>query len=154
MKRKREPENFTPKINHDIISQKENSFSINRNEIENIRQINESRSVINEMQPDPINYEENNFKKMLSESSNNLNQEEYNKPEIFINDKERNLFNNSSIIKNPSTKLKYFNIEKNISAKSILDFSNNNEIKVLKNKKIVYINKDLLNNYSITRNIN
>lgn len=153
MKRKREPENFTPKINHDIISQKENSFSINRNEIENIRQINESRSVINEMQPDPINYEENNFKKMLSESSNNLNQEEYNKPEIFINDKERNLFNNSSIIKNPSTKLKYFNIEKNISAKSILDFSNNNEIKVLKNKKIVYINKDLLNNYSITRNI-
>ena len=54
---------------------------------------------------------------MLSESSNNLKKEEFNKPKIFINDKEGNLFNNNSIIKNPSTKLKYFNIEKNIIKK-------------------------------------
>ena len=51
---------------------------------------------------------------MLSESSNNLKQEEYNKDKIIIPDKEENLFINSSIIRNPSTKLKYFNIEKNI----------------------------------------
>lgn len=153
LKRKREPEYFTPKINNDFIFQEEKSFSINRSNIENIRQTNESRNIINEMQPDLINYEINNLKKLLSESSNNLNQEEYNKPKIFINDKEGNLFNNSSIIRNPSTKLKYFNIEKNINAKSILDFGTKNEIKVLKNRKIVYINKDSLNNYSASRYI-
>jgi len=153
LKRKREPEYFTPKINHDIIFQKEKSFSINKSNIENIRQINESRNDINEIRPIPINYEINNFKKLLSESSNNLKKKEYNKPTILINDKEGNLLNNNSIIKNPSNKLKYFNIEKNISTKSILDFGTNNEIKVLKNKKIVYINKELLNNYSTSRYI-
>ena len=34
-----------------------------------------------------------------------------------------------------------------------MDFGTNNEIKVLKNKKIVYINKELLNNYSTSRYI-
>ena len=142
MERKREPEYLMPKINHDIIFQKEKSFSINRSNIENIRQINESRNAMNEMQPDLNNYEINNLKKLISESSNNLKQEEYNKPKICINDKEGNLFKNNSIIRNPSTKLKYFNNEKNISTKSILDFGTNNKIKALKNKKIVYINND------------
>ena len=34
-----------------------------------------------------------------------------------------------------------------------MDFNTNNEIKVLKNKKIVYINTDLLNKYSTSRYI-
>ena len=155
MKKKRELEYFTPKINHDIIIQKENTFStINSSKPENISQINESRNVINEIQPDPINYETNNFKKLLSESSNYLKQEKYNnKARIIIDDKEGNLLNNSSTIRNPSTKLKFFTIKKNINTKSILDFNTNNEIKVLKNKKIVYINSDLLNKYSTSRYI-
>ena len=116
MKKKRELEYFTPKINHGIIIQKENTFStINSSKPENIRQINESRNAINEIQPDPINYEKNNFKKLLSESSNYLKQEKYNnKARIIIDDKEGNLLNNSSTIRNPSTKLKFFNIKKNM----------------------------------------
>ena len=155
LKKKRESEYFTPKINHNIIIQKEKTFSIiNSNKLENIRQINESRNVINEIQPDPINYEINNFKNLLSESSDYLNQEKYNnKARIIINDKEGNLLNNSSTNRNPSTKLKFFKIEKNINTRSILDFNTNNEIKVLKNKKIVYINTDLLNNHSTSRYI-
>lgn len=34
-----------------------------------------------------------------------------------------------------------------------MDLDSNNEIKVLKNRKIVYVNKDLLNNYSTSRTI-
>jgi hypothetical protein len=119
LKKKRELEYFTPKINHDIIIQKEKTFSIiNSSKLENIRQINESRNAINEIQPDPINYETNNFKKLLSESSNYLKQEKYNnKARIIIDDKEGNLLNNSSIIRNPSTKLKFFTIKKNINTK-------------------------------------
>jgi len=148
LKKKREP-----KINHDIIFQKEKNFSkINSNNLESITQINESIKVINEIQSEPINYGINNFKIFLSESSNNIKQEE-NKPKFIINNKGEILINNSSTINNPSTKIKYFNIEKNISEKHMFDFNTNNEIKVLKNKKIVYINADLLNNYSTSRNI-
>ena len=152
LKRKREPEYFKPKINHDIIFQKEKTFSIiNNSKIENIRQKTISKNIINEMQPDPINYETNYFKKLLSEFSRNSKQEEFNKTKRILDNKEVNLFNNSSTIRNPSTKLKYFNIEKNKNTKSILDFGTNNEIKVLKNKKMVYIKTDLLNSYSTSR---
>ena len=40
--------------------------------------------------------------------------EENNRPNFTIDDKERNLIINSSKINNHSTKIKYFNIEKNI----------------------------------------
>ena len=114
-------------------------------------QINESRNFINEIKLDPINYEVNNFKKSLSESSRNLKQEECNDEKIIKDIKEGNLFNNSFKIRSPSAKLKYFNIEKNISKKSVLDNKTNNKIKVLKNKKIVYINADLLDKYSVKK---
>jgi len=42
---------------------------------------------------------------------------------------------------------------KRIIKKPILDSQANNEIKVFKNKKFVYINKHLLNSYSISRYI-
>ena len=152
LKRKRDPGCFYTKIDHDIIYQKENEFSIINSKLENIRKINESKYDINKIKPDPNN-NEINLKKLLSEPSNNLKQKEYNKSKIFIIDKKGNLFNNSSVAKNSSTKLKYFNVEKNIIKKSIIDFDTNNEIKIFKNKKIVYINKDLLNNYSTSRSI-
>ena len=120
LKRKRDPGCFYTKVDQNIIFQKEKEFSIVNNKLENIRHINESKNGINKINPDPNN-NEINLKKLLSESSNNLKQKEYNKPKIFINDKKGNLFNNSSAVKNPSTKLKYFNIEKNILL--IFDYS-------------------------------
>lgn len=134
---------------HDIIIQKDNTFSIiNNSNQENIRQFNESRNTINELKSEPIICEANNFKKLLSEYSSNLKQEEKNKLQIIIDNKEENLIKNSSTINNPSPKFKFFQIKKNI-----MDFNTNNEIKVLKNKKIVYINSDLLNSYSTSRYI-
>jgi len=153
LKRKREPGCFYTKIDHDIFFQKEKSFSIINSKLENIRQINESKNDINIIKLEPNNNEINNLKKIFSESQNSLNHKEYNKSKVFIDEKKGNLFNNSSANRNPSTNLKYFNIEKNINKKSIIDFDTSNEIKVFKNKKIVYINKDLLNNYSTSRNI-
>jgi hypothetical protein len=138
LKRKREPGCFYTKIDHDIFFQKEKEFSIINSNLENLRQINESINDKNKIKPDPNNNEIKNLKK-LSESSNNLKQKEYKMPKIFIDNKEGNLL--------------YFNVEKNINEKSIINFNNNNEIKIFKNKKIVYINKDLLNNYSTSRNI-
>lgn len=86
---------------------------------------------------------------MLNEYSNNLIQEENKKPKFIIDySKEGNLINNASNVNNPSTKLKYFNNDKNI-----INFGTSNEIKVFKNKKMVYINREELNNYSISRNI-
>ena len=113
LNRKRELEYFIQKIDHDTIFQKEKIFSIiNSSKLENISKLNESRNVINELQPNPINYGADNFKKLLNESSNNLKQEEENKPNLIIDDKERNLIIKNSRINNPSAKVKYFNIEK------------------------------------------
>ena len=115
LNRKRELEYFIQKIDHDTIFQKEKIFSIiNSSKLENISKLNESRNVINELQPNPINYGADNFKKLLNESLNNLKQEEENKPNLIIDDKERNLIIKNSRINNPSAKVKYFNIEKKI----------------------------------------
>ena len=54
---------------------------------------------------------------------------------------------------NHKTKFIYFYPKKNINKKLIFDLKTNNEIKVLKNNKIVYVNKDLLNSYSTKRTI-
>jgi len=124
MKRKREDEFFMPKINHDFIFQKDNAFSIiNNSEQENIKQIKKSKNIVNEKQSEPNNNITNNFKKLLSESSNNLSQKENNKPKFIIDGKEGNIINNSSTIKNPSKKGKYFNIEKNLPLYLIISLS-------------------------------
>lgn len=154
LKRKRDSAFFRTEIQHDNIFQKEQNFSIiNKSKIETFRNLNESRNIINELQSDLINYEANNFKKFSNESQNNLKQEENNNPKYIIDNKEGILINNNSLINNYPTKLKYFNIEKNINRNIFLDLDSNNEIKVLKNRKIVYANKDLLNNYSTSRTI-
>ena len=140
LKRKREPEFFKPKLDHNNIFLKEKTFSIvNSDKLEKIRQINVSGNIMNEIQPDPFNYEADNFKKLLRESSKNLKQEECNKEKIIINDKEGNILNNSFTNRNPLNKVKYFNIEKNIL------------LNLIKNKKIVNINIDLLDKYSIKK---
>ena len=104
LKRKREPGCFYTKIDHDIFFQKEKEFPIINSNLENLRQINESINDKNKIKPDPNNNGIKNLKK-LSESSNNLKQKEINKPKIYIDNKEGNLLNNSSAIRNPSTKL-------------------------------------------------
>lgn len=150
LKRKRGLDSFNPKNNHDIIIKKEKSFSIiNISKLEKVNQLNESRNAINEKKSEAFNYQTNNFKKLLNEYSNNLVQEE-NKNRKFIKDyyKEGNLINNDSKVNNLSAKLKFFNNDKNI-----INFGTSNEIKVFKNKKMVYINRDLLKNYPISRNI-
>ena len=126
---------------------------INNSKIENICQLNSSKNIIIGKQSDTINYLVNNSKKLVNESSNNLIQEENNKPKIIMDNKEANFINISSTIKSPSSKIKYFNIEKDIIKKHLMDFNTNNEIKVLKNRKIIYINSDPINNYSTKRYI-
>ena len=150
MKRKRDLDSFNPKNNHDIIIQKDKTFSIiNNSKLEKVNQLNESRKVVNEKKSEPFNYQTNNFKKLLNEYSNNLIQEENKNPKFIIDYyKEGNLINNDSKVNNLSTKLKYFHNDKNI-----INFGTSNEIKVFKNKKMVYINRGLLKNYSISRNI-
>ena len=101
-------DSFNPKNNHDIIIQKDKTFSIiNNSKLEKVNQLNESRKVVNEKKSEPFNYQTNNFKKLLNEYSNNLIQEE-NKNSKFIIDyyKEGNLINNDSKVNNLSTKLK------------------------------------------------
>ena len=59
-----------------------------------------------------------------------------------------NIINMNSINNNFLEKKRYFNI-----IKDIINTDNNNEIKVLKNKKPVYINRCLLDSYSTSRSI-
>jgi len=122
---------LSQKLYHNITFQKDNTFSIiNNSKIEDIRQINSSKNTLIRKQSDTINYILNNSKNLPKESSNNLKQEENNKTKIIMENKEANLINNSSTIKNHSFKIKYFNIEKDIIKKHLLDFNTNNEIKV------------------------
>ena len=129
LNRKRELEYLEPKVNHDIFIQKENAFSIiNNRKKENIRQVNESRNVINELHSDPIICETNNFKKLLNENSSNIKKEENNGVKIIIDYKEENLNNNSSTINNTSEKqLEFFSLEKNIKDIHIINFVKRNK---------------------------
>ena len=153
LQRKRENDLLKLRINNDFGFQKEN-FTIQKNESGNIR---------NEPQPYLINYDINSCKKSFCESLDNSYPKLNNKINIITDDKKANL-NNTSIINNNSMKtIRYFNIIKNkyifISMKSIENsfiydkYSQNNEIKVLKNKKAVYVNRYLLNSYSTSRSL-
>ena len=54
------------------------------------------------------------------------------------------LINNNFTENNHKIKSKYFCIKKNIIKKHIFDLQTNNDLKVLKNNKVVYINKNIL----------
>ena len=138
LQRKRENDLLKLRINNDFGFQKEN-FTIQKNESGNIR---------NEPQPYLINYDINSCKKSFCESLDNSYPKLNNKINIITDDKKANL-NNTSIINNNSMKtIRYFNIIKNK-----YKYSQNNEIKVLKNKKAVYVNRYLLNSYSTSRSL-
>ena len=66
---------------------------------------------------------------------------------------EISLIDNNSTQNNHRIKSKYFCIKKNIIKRHIFDLQTNNEIKVLKNNKVLYINKNLLNTISTARGI-
>jgi hypothetical protein len=98
----------------------------------------------------PTNFGLNNYQKLYGESLDNSNIKKNNKINIITDDEKANLVNMSSINKNSSNKKIYFNVIKN-NGKCLFDTESNNEIKVLKNKKAVYINRSLLNSYSTSR---
>ena len=152
----RDPENSIIKINNNSIFPKEihNSIS-NRNKIiTNANQESELRNFRDESKLFPIilnkiiivKYEIYNSKKPPTKPSDISN------TEIFSNNIQRNLINNHVKNNNPSKKLKLFNVKK-IIEKNLLNSEANNEIKVLKNKKVVYINTNLLTSYSTARSI-
>jgi len=115
-----------------IVIQKVINFSI----FGNNKQQSELKTAKNISQYYPINNEIINCEKNFSEASNSY-QKESNKIKTITDNIEKSLINNRSI------KIK----------KHIYDLQSNNEIKVFKNKKIVYVNKKLLNSYSISRSI-
>ena len=133
LQRKREDDHFKLRIENDFVFQKGINFSIsNSNEkIENYEQKNELRITRNDSQPYLSNFR--------VKSSDNPNLKESNK--ININKDNMKTNSISSINNNPFKKIKYFNIIKNINRKCLFDSNNNNEIKVLKNKKEVYIDR-------------
>ena len=139
LQRKRENDHLKQRINNDYAFQNEN-FTIQKNESGNVR---------NEPQPYLINYDINSCKKSFCDSLDNSNPKLNNRINIITDDKKANLIN-ASIINNISLKnIRYFNNDK-----CSFDEDKNNEIKVLKNKKAVYINKFLLNSYSTSRALN
>ena len=148
LKRERDTENSILEINNNSIFPKEiyNSIS-NRNKIiKNDKQESELINFRDESKLYPINYEICNFQKSFDKTA------DYANPEIIPNDIQRSLSNNHIKSNNPSKKLKLFNIKK-IIKKNLLNSDASNEIKVLKNKKVVYINTNLVTSYSTTRSI-
>ena len=130
LEKKRENNQLKLRINKDFTFQKEN-FAIKKNE---------SKSCL-------INFGVNSCKKSFDESLDNPNLKENNKINTITDDKKTNLINKRFINNNTPRKEKYFNVIKN-NDKCSFDEDNNNEVKILKNKKAVYINKNLLNLYT------
>ena len=126
--------------------QKVFNFSIIRNN----NQQNELKNIMNVPQLYPVYKEIINIEKFNSEEYN-LYPEKSKKIQTIKDEIKRSLIDNNSMKSNHKIKSKYFCIKKNIIKKSIFDLQTNNEIKVVENNKVVYINKNLLNKYSIAR---
>ena len=148
LKKERDTENSILKLNNNSIFPKEiyNSISIRNKIITNTKQESELKNLGDESKLYPIKYEICNFQKSFLKSSDNSNHE------IISNDIQRNLISSNAKKNNPSKKLKLFNVKK-IIKKDLLGSEASNEIKVLKNKKVVYINTNLLNSYNTNRAI-
>lgn len=160
LKRKRRNEHFKLKVNNDYIFQKESRFTIsNRNKkIEYIKLQDESGNFKRTPQSNSINttinkYEKKIISKINCESAEKSNPKENNKILNIRDDVKNETINHSSKSKNLLPKLIYFNIKKIVIKNDYLDLNTNNEIKVFKNNKIVYINKYLLNSPSYSRDI-
>jgi hypothetical protein len=112
------------------VIQKVINFSI----IGNNKQQSELKNSMNVPQSYPINKEKINLEKFNGE--------------VYNLSSEKNAIENNHMIQ-----FKYFCTTKNVTVKHIFDLQTNNEIKVLKNNKVVYVNKKLLNKYSTARGI-
>ena len=126
----------------DFVIQKIINFSI----IASNDNQNELKNIVNVPQSNPINKEIITSEKFIDE--------DYNLYPI----KSKNTQIISSTNNNHDIKFKCICTKKNKNnfisfEKHICDLQNNNEIKVLKNNKVVYINKDLINSYSISRGV-
>jgi hypothetical protein len=145
LQRKRENEYFKIKTNNYSIS--------DRSKI--IGNIYEQKIKLGkESQLGAFNYEKNICQKSFDESFSNSNKNH--KIQIKENISKGNSLNKSPIKNDSFTKLKYFNVKKDIFKKVekfSFEQSNNNEINVLKNNKKVYINSFLLNSHSTSRAI-
>lgn len=150
LQRKREQEYLILKFKKDII-QKEIKFSkLNiRKEMGNNKQQNEIENYRNSLHSYPINCEVIGYQNLYENYLDKLNPEENNKFQIMANEMKTNLLKNSSV----NTKYNYFNINKIIDKNYLLNSYTNNEIKVLKNNKVVFINSYFLNSYSTSRAI-
>jgi hypothetical protein len=162
LQRKREEDHLLRNKN-DFVFQKEINFSISnlKEKIGNFKQKNESRK---DSQSYLINFGVNNCKNIFDESLDIPNPKESNKININTGDMKTNLINMNSINNNSFTKTKYTYFKDSIlikflfnyindKNKCLFDSNNKNEIKVLKNKKAVYIDRFCLNAYSPSRNI-
>ena len=119
----------------DFVIQKITNFSI----IANNRQQSELKNIINVQQSNPINKEITTSEKSIDEDYN------------LYPEKSKNIHNSANSYHD--IKFKSICTKKNKIENHICDLKTNNEIKVLKNNKVVYINKDLLNNYSTSRSV-
>lgn len=149
LQRKRE-EDLLLRIKKDFVFQKEINFSISnsKEKIGNIAQKNELRR---DSHSYLLNFGVNSCKQIFEESLDIPNPKESNKININTDNMKTNLINMNSINNISFTKTKYFNIIKNINNKCLFDSNDKNEIKVLKNKKAVYIDRYFLNTNSTSR---
>ena len=136
--------------------QKVINFSI----IANNKQQSELKNIINAPQSNPINKEIITSEKFIDEDYNSYSEKSKNAQTItdeissirsmikfiLLRIKETSSTKNNDDIKSICTK-------KNKIENHICHLQTKNEIKVLKNNKVVYINKDILNNYSASRSI-
>ena len=180
-KRKSEnPEINVNYMNNDFIFQKGNNFPIyNSNKIEvNINQQSESKNEEVVPQSYCINFEKNNSEHFDSsiydkiKQNNKKNQNLSNEKKKFFYPIKNNFNENIKILGKDQSKeslnnqtshfiekKNYFNVvqegkpKNKINKEEALNSEKNNEIKVLKNNKAVYINKYLLYSYSSLRNL-
>ena len=124
--------------------QKVINFSI----IANNKQQSELKNIVNAPLSNPINKEIITSEKFIDEDYNSYSEKSKNAQTIT---------DEISSIRSSSTKnnhdIKSICTKKNKIENHICHLQTNNEIKVLKNNKVVYINKDILNNYSASRSI-
>jgi hypothetical protein len=123
-----------------IVIQKVINFSI----IGNKKQQSEIKSFINAPKSYPIKNEKINFEK-FSGGAYNTNQNTYPQESKKFQTVKYNI--QKSLINNNSANNKH-KIKKHIFYSQV-----NNEIKLLKNKKVVYLSKTLLNAYSTSRTV-
>lgn len=132
------------KFNNNNIIQNVINFSV----IQNIKKRIETEKDRNVPHLYPINYEEINSEKYFNETPNNSNPKESNIIQAITDNTQSSSIKNNYIIKQER-----FFTEKILIKNNNFNPKDNNEIKVFKNNKFVYLNKNLLNSYSTSRAI-